>query len=192
MKASTSPMRQTLMDTALHLLCTKGYNKLSYADLAVAVGLRKASIHYHFPAKVDLGLALMEQQQERLEQQLQSIQARYSHSQDKLKAFSALFTQPVAEYFPLCSVLATEMGCLPEPMQEATQSFIQGQLHWLTQVIETGQQNGEILTPGPAAGLAFDFLSLLEGACLLKRSLPLSPTDLSCTVERLFAFRAQV
>jgi TetR/AcrR family transcriptional repressor of nem operon len=31
-----------------------GYNGFSHADIAEAIGIRKASIHYHFPTKVDL------------------------------------------------------------------------------------------------------------------------------------------
>ena len=36
-----------------------GYSAFSYADLAVAVGIRKASIHHHFPTKADLAAALV-------------------------------------------------------------------------------------------------------------------------------------
>ena len=46
------------MDSAQHLVQTRGYHAFSYADIAEEVGSRKASIHYYFPSKTDLGKAL--------------------------------------------------------------------------------------------------------------------------------------
>ncbi|MDP2026901.1 TetR/AcrR family transcriptional regulator [Sulfuriferula sp.] len=38
----------------------RGFNDFSYADIANEVGIRKASLHHHFPTKTDLGLALID------------------------------------------------------------------------------------------------------------------------------------
>ena len=68
-----SGTRASLMQTAESLLCTRGYAAFSYADLAEAVGIRKASIHHHFPAKEDLGVAVVEAYVERVAQGLEGI-----------------------------------------------------------------------------------------------------------------------
>jgi TetR/AcrR family transcriptional repressor of nem operon len=47
--------KTTLLDVAEELLLTRGYNGFSYNDIAEKVGIRKASIHYHFPSKSGLG-----------------------------------------------------------------------------------------------------------------------------------------
>lgn len=52
--------RQQLLDSASALVRRQGYGAVSYADLADAVGIKPASIHHHFPAKDDLGAALVE------------------------------------------------------------------------------------------------------------------------------------
>ena len=52
--------RSQLLAHAEALVRTQGYAGFSYNDLSLAVGIRKASIHYHFPSKTDLGLALIE------------------------------------------------------------------------------------------------------------------------------------
>ena len=57
MTASETATR--LMDAAQLLIMERGYNAFSYKDLAESVGIRTASIHYHFPSKGDLGLAVM-------------------------------------------------------------------------------------------------------------------------------------
>ena len=51
--------RAELLIQAETLVRGRGYAGFSYADLAEAVGIRKASIHHHFPTKVDLGAALV-------------------------------------------------------------------------------------------------------------------------------------
>src|SRR5271170_2575953 len=59
--ATTTPTtREALLDAAFELLGTVGYASFSYRDLAEKVGIRTASIHYHFPSKSDLGVALVE------------------------------------------------------------------------------------------------------------------------------------
>ena len=52
--------RTSLLDSAEQAVRQRGYNGFSYADLAREIGIRKASIHHHFPTKADLGLALIE------------------------------------------------------------------------------------------------------------------------------------
>ena len=51
--------RAALLDAAERLIRERGYAGVSYADLAGLVGVRKASIHHHFPGKADLALALL-------------------------------------------------------------------------------------------------------------------------------------
>src|ERR1051326_5309076 len=59
---STAPTATTadrILDVAERLVQTRGFNGFSYADIAVEVGITKASLHYHFPTKADLGRALV-------------------------------------------------------------------------------------------------------------------------------------
>jgi AcrR family transcriptional regulator len=55
---TTTDTRQVIMDTAQAMVQAKGYNALSFRELAKAVGIKSASIHYYFPTKGDLGAAL--------------------------------------------------------------------------------------------------------------------------------------
>lgn len=54
-----SDRKTELVQRATELVARQGYDSFSYADL-VAPGLTKAAIHYHFPAKEDLGLAVLD------------------------------------------------------------------------------------------------------------------------------------
>ncbi len=48
-----------IVKVAETLIQTKGYNAFSYRDIAAQVGIKTASIHYHFPTKADLGKAVV-------------------------------------------------------------------------------------------------------------------------------------
>ena len=45
---------QKILDIAQSLVVAGGYNGFSYADISDAIGIRKPSIHHHFPTKAEL------------------------------------------------------------------------------------------------------------------------------------------
>jgi len=54
-----SHTRTRILDTAQDLVQRIGANAMSYQHISEAVGIRKASIHHHFPKKEDLLEALI-------------------------------------------------------------------------------------------------------------------------------------
>jgi len=48
-----------ILDTMQELIQARGFNAISYQDVADRVGIRKASIHYHFPTKEKLAAAVV-------------------------------------------------------------------------------------------------------------------------------------
>src|SRR5262245_62705529 len=58
--ATSKDTKTAIMDAAQELIQRRGANAMSYQDISDAVGIRKASIHHHFPAKDDLIQAVTE------------------------------------------------------------------------------------------------------------------------------------
>lgn len=52
-------MAEKILRTTDSLMMQRGYSAFSYADISEAVGIRKASIHYHFPSKAALVIAVL-------------------------------------------------------------------------------------------------------------------------------------
>ncbi len=48
-----------ILDVAERLVQTRGFNGFSYADIAAELHITKASLHYHFASKAELGEALI-------------------------------------------------------------------------------------------------------------------------------------
>src|SRR5438128_8157538 len=57
--------REEILQTAEGLWQRRGYNGFSYHHIAVQLGIRNAAIHYHFPSKESLGVALIQRYRKR-------------------------------------------------------------------------------------------------------------------------------
>ena len=49
------------------LLQDKGFNGFSYAHIATELGVKNAAIHYHFPTKESLGIAVVKRYRDRFQ-----------------------------------------------------------------------------------------------------------------------------
>ena len=58
--------RGQIMDRAAQLLMSRGYKGFSYRDISSHLGVKNAAVHYHFPAKTDLALALVDEYRQTL------------------------------------------------------------------------------------------------------------------------------
>ncbi len=51
--------RTRILDVGERLVQVRGFNGFSYADVAAELSVAKASLHYHFPSKAELGEAIV-------------------------------------------------------------------------------------------------------------------------------------
>lgn len=56
---------ERILDAAETRIKLTGYNAVSFRELVDAVSVKSPSVHYHFPAKADLGVALVKRYHER-------------------------------------------------------------------------------------------------------------------------------
>jgi AcrR family transcriptional regulator len=113
-------MRSTLIDVATGQVRRLGYSAFSYADLAAAVGIRKPSIHHHFPAKEDLGVAIVAAYTEHFSEQLARIDAKTGDMIERLRAYARLYREGLeARRGCLCGVLATGPSQRPPVLRPA-------------------------------------------------------------------------
>ena len=160
-----------LLDTAQRLVQERGYNAFSYKDLAEVVGIRTASIHYHFPSKAHLGVAMMERYTQGLNQALGTIDQDLSSNKAKLQAFIALYGATEAcGAICLCGSLASDRETLPAELQEVVTGYLERSEAWLAGVLSSGAKAGEFNLQSDAADLAASLLSSLQGGLILSRA----------------------
>ncbi len=164
----TTGTRDALVQAAESLMRTKGYAAFSYADLTEMVGIRKASIHYHFPTKEELGIAIVEEYIARVRAEFQRIENAHDDLRGRLGAYVLAFrASSEGGLLPLCGALAAEMAALPSGLQKITHHFFDMQLKWLTSILDQGVANGELSKEIRTRHKAFLLLSVLEGASFI-------------------------
>lgn len=162
---------QRILDVAEKLVQTRGFNGFSYADIAGTMGVTRASLHYHFPGKADLGLALVARYRSRFDQECAAIRRRNGEAPRHLQDYIDLYHQVALDgRVCLCGMLAAEGPTLPPGMQEELRRFFDANEFWLASVLEAGRDARQFAFPEIPLERARVLLALLEGALLLART----------------------
>src|SRR5262245_17434956 len=119
-RAGARSTTDLVLDAAERLAQTRGFNGFSYADVSAEVGITTASLHYHFPAKADLGRALVTRYARGFERAVAAVEAKAPRAVPRLEGYARMFTDVLTRgRMCLCGMLAVEYATLPGPMQEA-------------------------------------------------------------------------
>ncbi|PDV90367.1 TetR family transcriptional regulator [Rhizobium sp. H4] len=140
--ASTS---DKILDIAQSLIVAGGYNGFSYADLADAIGIRKASIHHHFPAKAELVAVLVDRYTKQAAAGLQSLREQAASPADQLQLYIDYWRSCIenaSQPFCVCAMLASEMQMLPDEVALRVRTHFRNLAAWLTSVLRAGVEQG--------------------------------------------------
>lgn len=121
------------MTSAVRRIREGGYHSFSVREIADELGIKSASIYYHFPSKEALGVSVAEDYTRRFLEVLGKPSEHEQPIKHFLDAFhQALETQKAA---CLCGILTAESGRLPDPVREALAAFTEGNLSWLEEAL---------------------------------------------------------
>ncbi len=131
--------RSEIIQLADHLIREKGYNAFSFYDIAKSVGIKTASIHYHFPAKSDLGIAVIEQHIESLNAVIEKYKSKSPG--EKLDKFFSIYSQIKSEN-KVCLVgsLTTDLNTVDESIKTKLKIFSSVMLGWVSNFLEEGRK----------------------------------------------------
>lgn len=180
-----------LLDTAQVLVQRRGYNAFSYKDLAEEIGIRTASIHYHFKSKADLGKALVERYLDALQVTLDDIERQESTAKGQLTRFIDLYRATEAKSFIcLCGSMASDYTTLPESVQQAVSEYLEHSEAWVARTLTEGVRTGEFFLDSDPADTAATLVASLQGGLIVSRASQGSATgprpSILDTVQRTF------
>lgn len=179
--------RDRILDLAEGFAQTRGFNGFSYADISEALGITKASLHYHFRTKAEMGRALMERYRHSFAAALAAIDASVPRPADRLEPYARLYAQVLeGERMCLCGMLAAEYSTLSPAIQEEVRQFFDLNEAWLAKVLDEGRAEGSLRFAGTPEETARLLLGALEGAMLVARSYS-DPTRFVQSAQRLVA-----
>jgi len=155
--------RQAILDAGQAVVQARGYNALSFRDLAKTVGIKSASIHYHFPTKGDLGAALAKRYTETAAKAFEHILAVAPDAAGRMRLYTDVFRGALINDNRMClvGIMAAEKADMPAEVMAEVERFIALNVAWLTQVLG--------LTGPEADPKALAVLSAINGAQLLAR-----------------------
>lgn len=148
-----------------------GYSNFSYKDIASDLGIRNAAVHYHYPAKEDLGIAVIQQERRRFNKWIDRKIIREMASWEKLEWFFSIYTHYMERGGKVCipSSLATSYHIIPSQMQTEVTGLIDDLLNWLTQTLEEGRKMNQFVYNGSASAKANAILGSIQGSMQLVR-----------------------
>jgi TetR/AcrR family transcriptional repressor of nem operon len=159
-----------ILDVAERLVQTRGFNAFSYADIAAALGVRKASLHHHFASKSELGLAVIGRYRADFLAALERIEGETPDGRERLRRYAELYGSVLRrKRMCLCGMMAADVATLPRPLRESLTEFFRENESWLERILDGGRDRGELSFEGSAASLAAFVVGSLEGAMLVAR-----------------------
>jgi len=165
--------KRTILNLGETLLQDKGFNGFSYATIAAELGVKNAAIHYHYPTKEDLGIAVMQRYRERFKLWINNARVSDLSPAAKLDWFLSIYTNLRADQGKICLVgsMEAEFNSIPEGLQSEVQGLHKELLSWLQATLAEGRDAGVFVFKGEPADKAAMLLSTLQGALQMARAL---------------------
>jgi TetR/AcrR family transcriptional repressor of nem operon len=178
-----------LVAAAAQLIARVGYNGFSYADLAEQLGIRKASIHHHFPSKVDLAVAVVEQARRAIRTQIAALDHGSPVALEQLQGYTGYWERCIKDQtapFCLGAILAAELPSLPAGLVTSVRGHFVDLTEWLARVLTLGVKQGTMRLDASAEVEAERFMAGVYGAMLAARAFD-DPRRFTSIVEAAIA-----
>ena len=163
-----------IRETAHDLIAERGYFGFSYADIAEKVGIRKASIHHHFPSKVDLVVATLKEYRAKLVEAAGGLDVKVADPLQRLKLYVQHWAECVkSNNRPICiaALLSSELPALPEEIQVEVQLHFRYLVSWVKATLREGASRKNIHLEHSVEVEAQSFVALVHGAMISARAL---------------------
>jgi TetR/AcrR family transcriptional repressor of nem operon len=162
-----------ILDAANVLLVDRGYSAFSYADIADAVQIRKASIHYHFPTKAELVVSVLRRHRARISSGMETLDGQFENPLTRIKNYFKFWEKCIegrAPSFCIGALLGAEMPSLPEEIQAEVRLHFQLLTEWFERTLKAGLKARAIQLQGTVAAEAQLLIAVLHGAMLSARA----------------------
>lgn len=139
--------REAILEAAKGAAQTHGYSGINFRSIADAVGIKNASIYYHFSSKADLGAAVARRYREDTAGVLEALRGENPDPIRCLQAYPSIFRTSLEDGNRLClfSFMAAEHQDLPEEVKSEVLAFADLNVAWLTKVLsDTGLGSIEV------------------------------------------------
>src|SRR6267143_1189746 len=162
----SADIRERLFRAALNLFTQKGFAETTVEDITESADVGKGTFFNYFPSKDHILLAFVEMQLGKLEAAIETARKANEPMPEFLRSLGIRMTQePTRNPAIVRAVLQAYLSTTP--VREAMMD-LQKRMHGLhTQMIQLGQDRGEIRNDLPAAEIAYVFRQTIFGTLLI-------------------------
>ncbi len=166
-----SDTKRHILSLAEFLLKKKGINGFSYKDIADALNVKNAAIHYHFSAKENLIKAVIQDNTKRFKAKVEKIDREGMNYLESLEEYLKVFSDNVAEDHQIClfGSLGSDYYNLSTSVQHEIRIFSKLIMEWLTNLLNEGKKAGVFDFQSSAKTMALMINSCMAGALQLTR-----------------------
>jgi len=160
------------MDVAHQLLAQRGFSAFSYADIAEAIEIRKASIHHHFPTKTALVVAVLERHRLRAQEAYAGLDEHVPAPVDRLKKYVDYWEaciRSMSQPFCIAALLGAELPSLPEEVQAEVGKHFTALRQWVAKTMKDGVKQKTIKLQGTAEVEAEMLMAAVHGGMISAR-----------------------
>ncbi len=163
--------RTKILDVAEELIQRVGLNAMSYKHISEAVGIRKASIHHHFPKKANLVDDLLTRCHLSYGNHYRRIVAGDGDAGDKLQRLAGVFEEGLQKH-QLCLVgmIGSDLNTLQATSCRILENTVRDTVAIFSIAFRQGREEGTLAFNGTAEETAFAFFSFLVGAQIAARA----------------------
>ncbi|MCR6639188.1 MAG: TetR/AcrR family transcriptional regulator [Sporocytophaga sp.] len=160
--------KESIVNIADDLIRRRGYNAFSYNDISKVLAVKNAAIHYHFPTKSDLGVAVIDLHIQKIDHFIKGV-APLSEP-EKVEAFLNIYEQiQINKKVCLVGTLATDWDTIDDKIQQKLIVFVNIVGDWLTGVMEEGLKKGSLTFNGdPQTRAMLIITSIMAAAQMAK------------------------
>jgi TetR/AcrR family transcriptional repressor of nem operon len=137
------------------------------------IGIRKPSIHHHFPSKAILVTTVVTRYREAAEEGIIKLERAIPDPLDQLRAYIDYWKACIGDAsspFCVCALLANELPVLPDEVALQIRAYFRFLSGWLTRTLERGAEQGVITLTNSARIEAESFMATAHGAMLSARA----------------------
>lgn len=158
MSERVDAIMRAIMGAAERRIRAHGDSGFSFREIAGDAGMKSASVHHHFPTKIDLAAAVLIEEDE---------------GAGRIEAWRRVFRRSLRKdgLMCLCGILAVEGDALPEPVAAEARLFFERGVASIDASCEGGGADASPTKDGDRTPTGLRVLAQLEGAMLIARSM---------------------
>lgn len=162
--------KTNILDVAEDLIQRVGLNAMSYKHISDAVGIRKASIHYHFPQKKDMVDALLSRCNSTYGAHYHIIVDGLGSAPEKLRHLAGVFAEGLTNgKLCLVGMISSDMHTLEPASCRILEKTLQATIEIFATAFRQGRKEGSLIYSCADKDAAYTFFSFLVGGQITAR-----------------------